>query len=192
MKEEMRKINLNKKGAIELSIGTVVIVVLAMSMLILGLVLVKNIFSGATGNVNQMNDKVKDEINKLFVEDKKTVVYLPNQIAEIQQGDDWGIAFAIKNLGKGTSQTSKFNYDVILSDPSVQKKCGVGEREIENWIKTGASESIDIGPGDNLYRIVRFQIPENAPLCTVRFNIVVKKDNEHYATDFFDIEVLPK
>ena len=55
-----------KKGAIELSIGTIVIVVLAMSMLILGLVLVRTIFAGATYNVQQMNDKVKDQINQLF------------------------------------------------------------------------------------------------------------------------------
>ena len=33
-----------KKGAIELSIGTVVIIVLAMTMLVLGIVLVRNIF----------------------------------------------------------------------------------------------------------------------------------------------------
>ena len=36
----------NKKAAIEMSIGTIVTIVLAMSMLILGMVLVKNIFSG--------------------------------------------------------------------------------------------------------------------------------------------------
>jgi len=36
---------MNKKAAIELSIGTIVIVVLVMSMLILGMVLVRNIFS---------------------------------------------------------------------------------------------------------------------------------------------------
>jgi hypothetical protein len=53
-----------KRGALELSIGTVVIIVLAMSMLILGLVLVKNIFSGAKYNIDQLNDKVTDEINQ--------------------------------------------------------------------------------------------------------------------------------
>ena len=82
-----------KSGAIELSIGTIVIIVLAMSMLILGMVLVRNIFSGSSENILQMNDKVKGEINKLFVEDKRTVVYLPNQIAKIDQNNDWGVAF---------------------------------------------------------------------------------------------------
>ncbi len=69
-----------KVGAIEMSVGTIVIIVLAMSMLILGMILIQNIFSGASDNVLQMNDKVKGEINKLFVEDKRTVIYLPNQI----------------------------------------------------------------------------------------------------------------
>ena len=97
-----------KKGAIEMSIGTIVIIVLAMSMLILGMILVKNIFSGASENVLQMNDKVKDQINKLFVEDKRTVVYLPNQIAKIQQNEDWGVAFGIKNLERGLPRLEGF------------------------------------------------------------------------------------
>jgi len=179
-----------KKAAIELSIGTIVIIVLAMSMLILGLVLIKSIFTGAKYNVDQMNNKVKDEINKLFVEDKKTVIYLPNQKAEIQQNDEWGIAFAIKNTAKGTSEAGKFNYDVIVSDPNVAKNCGVGEREVEDWIETGQSDTINLMPGETYYGIVRFFIPEGSPLCTVRFHLEISKDNvKGWATDFFDVEV---
>ena len=181
-----------KKGAIELSIGTIVIIVLAMSMLILGLVLVKSIFTGAKYNVDQMNNKVKDEINKLFVEDKKTVVYLPNQIAEIQQNDDWGIGFGIKNLVKGSSESSKFSYDVVVSDPDIRTKCGVGEKDIESWIKTGRADSFTLAPGDTYFGIVRFNIPEGSPLCTVRFHVEVKRDNVVYATDFFDVEAIAK
>jgi hypothetical protein len=71
-----------KEGAIELSIGTIVIIVLAMSMLILGMVLVRNIFSGANNAIDMTQDELEGEISKLFVEDKRTVVYLPNQIAK--------------------------------------------------------------------------------------------------------------
>lgn len=179
-----------KKGAIEMSIGTIVIIVLAMSMLILGMVLVKNIFTGASENVLQMNDKVKDQINKLFVEDKRTVVYLPNQIAKIGQNEDWGIAFGIKNLARGTAEVGRFHYEVTVSDPDVRTKCGVGERDIESWIKTGRADDMTITPGQSYFGIVRFLIPENAPLCTVRFHVDVTMDNQPYATDFFDVEVL--
>jgi hypothetical protein len=179
-----------KKGAIELSIGTIVIIVLAMSMLILGMVLIRNIFAGSSENILQMNDKVKDQINKLFVEDKRTVVYLPNQIAKIDQNEDWGVAFGIKNLERGTAMVGAFSYEVSVSDPDVQRKCGIGEGDIERWITTGRSDQMSIAPGQNYYGIVRFLIPANAPLCTVRFHIDVKKDGQAYATDFFDVEVL--
>jgi hypothetical protein len=180
----------NKSGAIELSIGTIVIIVLAMSMLILGLVLVKNIFTGSSENVLQMNDKVKDQINKLFVEDKKTVVYLPNQIAKIDQNDEWGVAFGIKNLARGSAEAGRFSYEVVVSDPDVRKKCGIGERDVENWVTTGRSDSMDISPGDTFFGIARFFVPETSPLCTVRFHLEVKMDNQRYATDFFDVEVM--
>lgn len=181
---------MKKKGAIELSIGTIVIIVLAMSMLILGMVLVKNIFTGSSENILQMNDQVKDQINKLFVEDKRTVIYLPNQIAKIRQNEDWGVAFGIKNLARGTAEAGRFHYEVSVSDPDVRTKCGIDERTIESWIKTGRVDDSIIAPGQSYFGIVRFLVPENAPLCTVRFHIDVTLDNTPYATDFFDVEVL--
>ena len=180
----------SKSGAIEMSIGTIVVIVLAMSMLILGMILIQNIFSGASENVLQMNDKVKGEINKLFVEDKRTVVYLPNQIAKIEQNEDWGVAFGIKNLARGTAEVGRFRYDVTVSDPDVRTKCGIDERTIESWIITGRADDMTIAPGQSYFGIVRFLVPENAPLCTVRLHIDVTMDDAVYATDFFDVEVL--
>lgn len=183
---------MRKKGAIELSIGTIVIIVLAMTMLILGLVLIRSIFTGAKYNVDTMNDKVMDEINKLFVEDRKTVIYLANQKAKIQQGDDWGVAFGVKNLRTGEVEAQKFSYLVEASDPNIKKKCGINEVEANSWITTGGEDSINIPPG-NIYRgIVRFRIPEIAPLCIIRYHLEVKVEGDVYATDFFDIEVEAK
>lgn len=181
---------MQKKGAIELSIGTIVIIVLAMSMLILGMVLVKNIFTGSSQNVLQMNDKVRDQINELFVKDKKTVVYLPNQIAKIQQNEDWGVAFGIKNTERGTAEAGRFHYEVTVSDPDVRTKCGVDERTIEGWIITGRADDLIISPGESYSGVVRFLIPASAPLCTVRFHVDVTLDNVPYAIEFFDVEVM--
>jgi hypothetical protein len=179
----------NKRGAIEMSIGTIVTIVLAMSMLILGIVLIQNIFKGANENVLTMNDEVKDEISQLFADDSKTIVYLSNNIARIEQNEDWGVAFGISNLQKGTSDASSFTYTISVSDSDVQRKCGLSESEIERWIVTGRSDTIMISPGEYYYGVARFLIPEGAPLCTIRFHIDVLKDGSVYATDFFDIEV---
>jgi hypothetical protein len=179
-----------KKAAMELSVGTIVVIVLAMSMLILGLVLIKTIFSGAKYNIDTINDKVTDEINKLFVEDKKIVVYLANQKADIKQGNDWGVAFGVKNLKTGTPEASTFKYDVTLSSAEeVKRNCGVSETEAMSWIKAGKQGSIPIAPGDSKVWLIRFQIPETAPLCIVRYNINVEADNTFYTADSFDINI---
>jgi hypothetical protein len=181
---------MKKKGAIELSIGTIVIIVLAMTMLILGLVLIRSIFTGATYNVEQMNEKVQNEINKLFVEDKEMVVYLSSQKAEIKQGSNWGVAWAIKNLKTGVAEASKMSYDVIVSDDNIKKNCGINEATAESWIVQGQSESnIPIAPGKTQYRIIRISVPSDSPLCIVRYRIDTKLDGQQYASEFFDVQV---
>jgi len=184
---------IRKKGAMELSIGTIVIIVLAMSMLILGLVLIRTIFTGAKYNVDTMNNKVRDEINKLFVEDKKMVVYLAGGEAKVNKGDSYGIAFGIKNLKTGTPEASTFLYDVTIANPDeVKKNCGINEAEALSWIKAGVGGNFQILPGETLANdatIIKFQIPETAPLCIIRYNINVKADGAFYAGDSFDINI---
>src|SRR3989344_329084 len=99
---QLHKLNTKRRGALELSIGTIVIIVLAMSMLILGLVLVRTIFTGAKYNVDQLNKNVEAEINKLFNEQgNKIVFYLPNRQADIKKGTSFGVAFGIRNTVQG-------------------------------------------------------------------------------------------
>ena len=76
----------NKKAALELSIGTVVIIVLAMSMLILGLVLIGNIFEGADESVNVLNDKVLNAMSSLFTDEGEDVIVKlgPDQTAKLK------------------------------------------------------------------------------------------------------------
>lgn len=184
--------NRSKKAALELSIGTIVVIVIAMAMLILGLVLVRTIFTGAKHNIDTMNKKVRDAIGKLFVEDKKTVVYLANQQADIKQGKSWGVALGIKNLETGAGGSKEFSYEVDVSDPDLKKKCGITEKEVESWIVTGRADTIDIASGDFYSGIARFNIPVGAPLCIIRFHLEVKTEGQIYATDFFDVNVLAK
>ena len=183
----------NKNAAIEMSIGTIVTIVLAMSMLILGMVLVKNIFSGSSSNVLQMNDQVKGQINKLFTEDKRTVVNLPNQIAKIKQNEEWGVSFGVQNLARGTADSGIFAYEIVVAAPEeVTRMCGISDKEVMSWVGAGrVGKDIPIAPGETYLSIVRFIIPDTAPLCIVRFNLKVTKEGKAYATDFFDVEVLP-
>ena len=84
-----------KEGALEMSIGTIVVIVIAMAMLILGLVLVRTIFTGATESIGTLGDKVQDEIAGLFADEGPDVVVKlgTGQTAKIKPGSDtFGIA----------------------------------------------------------------------------------------------------
>jgi hypothetical protein len=182
---------MQKRGAMELSVGTIVVLVLAMTMLIMGIVLVRSIFKGATYNVDVLNEKVKGEINKLFTEESALVLYLPNFLAEAKQGAQYGVAFGIKNLETGTAQPGTFSYTVTLADPAGAKaKCGIESSAIMNWIEVGQQQtSFSIAPGKSDYKLVRFRIPTNSPLCLVRFQIEVMQGTVSYATSFFDLQI---
>jgi hypothetical protein len=175
----------NKKAALELSMTTIVVLVLAMSMLILGLVLVKTIFSGAKYNVEQMNKKVEGEIGKLFSEDKRIVVNLANNLAEIKQGEIWGVAFGVKNQVRGVQEGSKFKYEVTMAG----NECKIKDKEAMSWIKAGRESSITLAPGQEKVWIIRFEIPETAPLCIISYNIEVKADGQFYTSESFDVSI---
>ena len=185
-----KKSDEGKKAALELSIGTIVILVLAMSMLILGLVLVRTIFTGAKYNVETMNKKVEAEIGKLFVEDQRVVLYLPNREAEITQGKPYGLGFGIQN----SIATQKFRWEVLVDDDNIRRKCGVNEKEAEDWITTGRTGSADIPSGQKHFNLARFNIPEGSvsdiSTCIIRYELVIKtEDGNPYQTEIFDIIV---
>ena len=189
----------NKRGAIELSMSTIVVLVLAMSMLILGLVLIRTIFTGAQYNVNTINDKVREQINQLFVEDEKMVIYLADQKLDVKQGTEWGVAFAVKNLIKGESDAGKFAYAVSVNNPSeIKSNCGgLTEKEALSWIQAGKEGSLTLTPGETGYDIVRFSIPSGSPLCIVRYTVEIKYptnyksggDQRIYVSRNFDLNI---
>lgn len=179
----------SKKGAIELSIGTIVIIVIAMSMLILGLVLVRTIFAGAKYNVDQLNKNVEAEINKLFNENGgKTFIYLPNNQADIKKGTSYGVAFGIKNDVQGESTAGRFVYSIKAS--SVQTGCSLNLQQADSYLILGASGTLDLVPGSEpKFRLVKVQPPASAPLCEIAYDLIVTKDGQPYDTNFFIIKI---
>jgi hypothetical protein len=171
-----------KRGAIELSISTIVIIVLAMSMLILGVILVKNIFSGSTQAVNVLNDQVTGEINKLFGEDKRMVIYPSSGKVTVKQGIIEGFAIGISNKLTGAqSQNAKFSYKVVpVSD--VQTDCGVSEEAIMKRFSAGSQETKDIPipTGDPKPILIPFNTGQGDNPCTVRFRVDVTANGNNY------------
>ena len=179
---------MGKRGAVELSISTIVIVVLAVSMLILGLVLVKSIFTGAKNVADMSSDQMKNQISTLFGDEKRVVVYPDSKRVEVIQGEQGGFGIGIKNLREGSAATTKFSYEVIVSDADVQKKCGVNDAVILNLITTGRAEKdIPLASGELTVGKVLMTTGVGDPLCTVRFRINVMANSEPYGSELMDV-----
>ena len=182
---------MQKRGAVELSFSTIVILVLAMTMLILGLVLIRSIFSGAKYNVDSLNDKVRGEINQLFEEDNEAplLFYLPNNEAKINQGDSYGVAFGVQNIESG-GEASQFDYTMRIDDiESLNENCGINENTALGYIKLGKTGSATITPGNANTFLIRFEIPKTAPICMIRYAVELNKDGESYDSGFFDVNI---
>lgn len=185
-----------KKAAMELSIGTIVVIVLAVMALVLGIFLTQKIFSSAKGAIDLTDQQLRNELSKLFTEESKTTIYPGTRYIEIKQDSTDGVGFAIRNLLSGGG-TTEFSYSVVASDSDLETKCGIDKEVAESWIVTGKSESdIPIASGDFSVQKILFEIPVGSPLCTMRFRINVDSlvDNEMvaYDTDFFDLKIKPK
>jgi hypothetical protein len=177
----------------EMSVGTIVTIVLLVSVLILGIVLIKNIFTSAKGVVDLTDQQLRDEINKLFSEESKMSIYPGTRLVEIKQESTDGVGIGIRNLLTGASGDKTFSYVVTVSDADLSTKCGIDQQTAESWIATGRTEeNIPIPSGDFSTQKVLFEIPTGAPLCTIRFRINVQADGTAYATDFFDLKIKAK
>jgi len=181
---------MKKKGAMEMSVGTIVTIVLLMSVLVLGIFLIQRIFTSASGAIDLTDQQLREEINKLFSEENKISIYPGTRFIQIKQGKADGVGIGIKNLDRGASGSNLFSYEVVGADVD---DCGISKEEAESWIITGKSEKdIPIASGDLITDKILFRIPVGSPLCIAKFRINVKVDDKHYDTDSFNIEIRPK
>ena len=186
----------NKKGAMELSMSTIVILVLAMTMLILGLVLVRSIFKGATGSVNDINEKVKGEIASLFVDEtSKIIVNLgADRVAKIPADTaNFGISFAAKTIDGSSVIPKRMKYKLSLDDTS-RVNCikDIGRKPTEELFQQSIGTNIEFDEfeGDTAFSIVQVSIPEATALCTQKVFVDVTDNNQPVGRSTFIVEVI--
>jgi len=172
----MKNMMKNKRAAMEMSVGTMVTIVLLMIVLVLGIFFIQKIFGAGTNAIDQIDTEMQNQIQKLFGadDDKQVAMYPTSQRITINQGDrDKGFGFFVRNLD---STTSSFTFDIMATDTSA---CPASlTEEIATGYLLGESGEINgLASGDTYQRLVTFIIPETAPLCTINYDLVVKRDN---------------
>lgn len=188
----------SKKAALELSIGTIVILVLAMSMLILGLVLVRTIFKGATETVNILEEKVQAEITNLFVEEDANIVVKlgADKVARVRaDGKRINIAFGAKTIDGSTIDINEFKYRISL-DTGARENCitELGERKVEEFIsqKINTRLKFDDFQGDAAFASIEVKIPEGTKICSQKVFIDVEDRGQELGRASLIIEIISK
>jgi len=200
----------SKKAAIEMSMSTVVTIVLAVVFLILGLVLIRNIYGFATSSVGTIDEKLKTQLVSLFADENQPVFIKPEdgllQIRASTNNFGFVIGARTKN-GNDVAKRSDIQYRLYVDTNSQcikVKKIPVAT--VKSWFP---SVSVASGESDNVYNsitdytadqgFVRVQvnIPSGTPLCTqtVFYDFVDRTDNSTslpIGGGSFQIEVLRK
>ncbi|MBU2104419.1 MAG: hypothetical protein KKF67_01435 [Nanoarchaeota archaeon] len=161
----------NKIAAMEMSIGTIVTIVLLMTTLVLGLILINSIFKNTKGAIDLTAEQLTNQIGKAFGSgEDKVVIYPESGKLTIKQEDEEAVGIGIRNLLTGVSGSQKFFYNITIAESN-----GCGNENLLNWIQIGKSESnIPISVGDYYVTKTYFKIPLGAPLCTVKYRVEVK------------------
>jgi hypothetical protein len=190
---------IKKKGAIELSIGTLVIIVIAMAVLIAGLVLVRNIFTGATSTVDELNNKVRGEIVALFSDNERDVVIRlgSDRTARIRPSDEeFGVGLGARTKdGSIIEDRGRLKYKLEL-DSSESGSCVeiIGASSTKSFFKTPLDKFVNFGDidGSSAFAIIALEVPKGTQQCSQKVFVDVEdsKTKEFIGGTFFRIEIL--
>ncbi|MBI4447507.1 hypothetical protein HY643_00860 [Candidatus Woesearchaeota archaeon] len=96
---DLKKNSFNKKGAVELSMTTIIVIVLGVTILSLALVWIRGVMSQVGGLTQGAFEKGAAEISEIFGEASDPLVLSPKRMT-IKQGATGEADFHINNLGE--------------------------------------------------------------------------------------------
>jgi len=175
-----RGLSNNKKGAIELSITTIIIVVVGVTLLILGLVLVKNIFSGTTKAVDILNDKTISTMAQMFGDETSDVIVKlgADKTVPVQPEKRSNVIILARTLD-GTTATQDRLKATFTLDPANGNNClspGIlGEVRTKKLFVTPINQPqpFDYASGSVAGISFEISIPKGTPTCTQKVRVVV-------------------
>jgi len=169
----------NKKAAMEMSMGTIVTIVLLMSVLVLGIFMVQNIFTAGDEALEGISGEMNNQINELFAKKDLAVVMAPtDKQITVKRGDKpRGFGFKVKN---DVNEVQSFTYTVTAAGESkIKEKCGSSMtiekanaflQTDEGSFKLGASRIQQDG------EMILLTIPDSAPECTIEYRVDIQGD----------------
>ncbi len=175
-------LSLKSRGALELSISTIVVIVLSVTMLIIGLVFVRNIMCGSIGLTGDINEKVRGEITRLFGSSEGEVQCIGSGGEPVQM-----IPGKLNIIWCAINAKQTGNYKIVATSIEAD---GVPQNSIDKWMVGSTTWEGTVAPGDSTpKKIIRMNIPDNAPEGSVRIDIDITKNGLPLTTQSLDFSV---
>lgn len=168
----------SNKAAFELSVSTIIIIVIGVTFLILGLALLRNIFQGSTQSIDDINSALGKQVQQLFADESKNIiVYLNDKTAKIKAGtvnfNFWIAAQTTTNLN--LAKRADITYTLELDQGSDCSK-QLGSSTVKNWFSdkfTGANNVAEFQASTGFAKIT-LNIPSGTVVCTQTVYVTFK------------------
>jgi len=166
---------MDKKGALELSMNTIVIIVIGVTLLALGLVFVRGLFDRLSGQTNLIFDEADAAITQLAAHEGKLTV--PTQF-EVTRGKQSNLNIYLVNE---LNEMKTFNVGIEPSSTSSFQN--------PNLKVDVAANSVTLNPGEEAKIVLGALIPSGSPSGSAAYVIKITVDGQPYAEQGFFIEV---
>lgn len=153
----------NKRGALELSVNTIVVVVIGITLLTLGLKWVYNIFGGLTTQQQDLQRLSEDRISDIFGGSDEAI-NAPTRTFKVVQGDSYKLRITMRNV---LPETHNFQYKI---DP-ISLPTNLDKAKLSSQI-TYYDQPMSLKSGEGFQDILIFN-SKNLPLDTYTFRIVL-------------------
>jgi len=176
----------NRKAAMEMSVGTIVTIVLLMSVLILGIFLVQKIFGTAKGAIDMTEQQLYEQINKLFSSDEgqRVMVYPQTRSLTIKKKQSDAFGWSVYN-----DHPDEESFSSQVSVTEIGTGCIMTETQAENLISLGKTRNnIRVASASRLThpKKIIFNIPDTASVCQITYTLDVT-DKEGAIYDSVDL-----
>ena len=145
----------NKKASLEISIQAIVIVVLAMTLLGLGLGFIKGMFKNITSTTEGVTDQVRQKVLEDLVQGDKKISFPKTEVV-VDKGGSTVLTVGIRNKGD-LPLLYKIRFTAVTND--------LGDQfDIDNppWFQFDDSE-YNLGPAGSEIRNIRLTVPREIP-----------------------------
>lgn len=164
-----------KKGALSLSINTLVVIIISLVILGAGITLLYKFIGGAEDIKGQLDTKTDQELERLLISEGKRVV-LPLHIANVERGTTHVFGIGVLNL-RETSE--EFSLEVSLSTPLDQSNNEIPLSMLDPHPNTWAlyTQKFSVPAGDYEKQAILIKVPKDAIKGRYIFNAKIFDKN---------------